>query len=69
MIFWRTEFAPKVPGDKFDKEYAYNIRHNYGEGAGGGGAGGREDRGCYPWGLSTTSPPCCHYKPDRGLLP
>ena len=31
MIFWRTEFAPKVPGDKFDKEYAYNIRHNYGE--------------------------------------
>ena len=31
MIFWRTEFAPKVPADKFDKEYAYNIRHNYGK--------------------------------------
>lgn len=30
-MFWRTEFAPRTPGDKFDKEYAYNIRHNYGE--------------------------------------
>ncbi|GAX81494.1 hypothetical protein CEUSTIGMA_g8923.t1 [Chlamydomonas eustigma] len=31
LIFWRSEFGPKVPGDKFDKEYAYNIRHNYGK--------------------------------------
>jgi DNA primase large subunit len=31
MVFWRSEFAPKIPADKFDKEYAYNIRHNYGK--------------------------------------
>jgi len=31
MVFWRTEFAPRIAGDKFEKEYAYNIRHNYGE--------------------------------------
>lgn len=31
MRFWRTEFAPRVPGDKFDKEYAYNVRHSYGK--------------------------------------
>jgi DNA primase large subunit len=30
LLFWRTEFAPRTPSDKFDKEYAYNIRHNYG---------------------------------------
>ena len=30
LVFWRTEFAPRVPADKFEKEYAYNIRHNYG---------------------------------------
>jgi DNA primase large subunit len=30
LRFWRTEFAPRTPGDKFDKEYAYNVRHNYG---------------------------------------
>jgi DNA primase large subunit len=29
--FWRTEMAPHAPGDKFDKEYLYNIRHNYGK--------------------------------------
>mmetsp|Transcript_3120 Transcript_3120/g.6789 ORF Transcript_3120/g.6789 Transcript_3120/m.6789 type:complete len:550 (+) Transcript_3120:140-1789(+) len=31
LLFWRQEFAPRVPSDKFDKEYAYNIRHNYGK--------------------------------------
>lgn len=30
IMFWRTAFAPLVPADKFDKEYAYNVRHNYG---------------------------------------
>eukprot|EP00884_Botryococcus_braunii_P016382 jgi/Botrbrau1/3427/Bobra.139_1s0007.1 len=30
LRFWRTEFAPVTPSDKFDKEYAYNVRHNYG---------------------------------------
>ena len=29
--FWRTEMAQYAPGDKFDKEYLYNIRHNYGK--------------------------------------
>eukprot|EP00798_Chlamydomonas_sp_ICE-L_P028040 gene28040-31142_t len=31
IIFWRTEFGPRTPADKFDKEYAYAIRHNYGK--------------------------------------
>lgn len=31
LRFWRSEFAPRVPGDKFDKEYAYNVRHSYGK--------------------------------------
>ncbi len=31
LRFWRAEFAPRVPGDKFDKEYAYNVRHSYGK--------------------------------------
>ena len=31
MHFWRTEFAPKVSGDAFEKQYAYNVRYNYGK--------------------------------------
>ena len=31
LRFWRTEMAAHAPGDKFDKEYMYNIRHNYGK--------------------------------------
>jgi DNA primase large subunit len=32
LLFWRTEFAKGgVQGDKFDKQYAYNIRHHYGK--------------------------------------
>lgn len=31
LIFWRHAFAARTPGDKFDKEYAYNIRHSYGK--------------------------------------
>ena len=31
LRFWRAEFAPKMPGDKFDKEHGYMIRHNYGK--------------------------------------
>lgn len=30
LLFFRTCFAPKMPGDKFDKDHAYNIRHSYG---------------------------------------
>ncbi|BDA49539.1 DNA primase large subunit [Coccomyxa sp. Obi] len=29
LKFWRAEFAPKTTAEKFDKEYAYNVRHNY----------------------------------------
>lgn len=31
LAFWKTSFARKTPPEKFDKEYAYNIRHNYGK--------------------------------------
>lgn len=37
LHFWRQEFAPKTPPDAFNKEYAYNVRHNYGK------EGGRKD--------------------------
>jgi DNA primase large subunit len=32
LAFWKQSFARKTPPEKFDKEYAYNIRHNYGKG-------------------------------------
>jgi len=28
--FWKDEFTKKMDGDKFEKNYAYNIRHMYG---------------------------------------
>ncbi|VDN55338.1 unnamed protein product [Dracunculus medinensis] len=31
LAFWRAEFTKKMDSDKFDKQYAYNIRHNYGK--------------------------------------
>ncbi|KAK3590768.1 hypothetical protein CHS0354_017284 [Potamilus streckersoni] len=31
LKFWRSEFTKIMDGDKFDKQYAYNIRHNYGK--------------------------------------
>jgi len=31
IIFWRTELSKIVGVDKFEKQYAYNIRHNYGK--------------------------------------
>jgi DNA primase large subunit len=27
LIFWKTAFARRTAPEKFDKEYAYNIRH------------------------------------------
>lgn len=31
LKFWRDEFTKLIDHDKFDKNYAYNIRHNYGK--------------------------------------
>ncbi|XP_037491591.1 probable DNA primase large subunit isoform X2 [Jatropha curcas] len=31
LAFWKAEFSQKVGAEKFDKEYAYSIRHNYGK--------------------------------------
>eukprot|EP01135_Chromosphaera_perkinsii_P005511 Nk52_evm60s352 gene=Nk52_evmTU60s352 len=31
LTFWRSEFTKAMSGDKFDKSYSYNIRHNYGK--------------------------------------
>ncbi|KAF8399988.1 hypothetical protein HHK36_015861 [Tetracentron sinense] len=31
LAFWRAEFSQKVGTERFDKEYAYSIRHNYGK--------------------------------------
>ncbi|KAH7306258.1 hypothetical protein KP509_22G004000 [Ceratopteris richardii] len=31
LAFWRSEFGQKMGVERFDKEYAYNIRHNYGK--------------------------------------
>ncbi|KAK3742775.1 hypothetical protein QZH41_003710 [Actinostola sp. cb2023] len=31
LIFWRSEFGKMMELEKFDKQYAYNIRHNYGK--------------------------------------
>eukprot|EP00249_Psilotum_nudum_P000914 c13103_g1_i1 orf=1-1005(+) len=31
IAFWRSEFSQKVGMERFDKEYAYNVRHNYGK--------------------------------------
>ncbi|KAL5762465.1 hypothetical protein ACOSP7_018729 [Xanthoceras sorbifolium] len=30
LAFWKAEFSQKVDAERFDKEYAYSIRHNYG---------------------------------------
>ncbi|KAF8060629.1 DNA primase large subunit [Scenedesmus sp. PABB004] len=30
LLFFRSQFAPRTSGEKFSREYAYNIRYNYG---------------------------------------
>lgn len=29
--FWKNEFTKKIANDQFEKNYAYNIRYNYGK--------------------------------------
>ncbi|CAA0826612.1 Probable DNA primase large subunit [Striga hermonthica] len=31
LAFWKAEFSRKVGPERFDKEYSYSIRHNYGK--------------------------------------
>jgi DNA primase large subunit len=31
LRFWREEFTRSMTADKFEKNYSYNIRHNYGK--------------------------------------
>ncbi|XP_062578501.1 DNA primase large subunit-like [Saccostrea cucullata] len=31
LRFWKMEFTKIMDGEKFDKQYSYNIRHNYGK--------------------------------------
>ncbi|KAG9147664.1 hypothetical protein Leryth_015722 [Lithospermum erythrorhizon] len=31
LAFWKAEFTRKVGAERFDREYAYAIRHNYGK--------------------------------------
>lgn len=31
LLFWRSEFGKSMSMDKFEKNHAYNIRHNYGK--------------------------------------
>jgi len=31
LAYWRAELSQSIGADKFDKEYAYNIRHSYGK--------------------------------------
>ena len=30
MQFWKSEMTKKIDGDKFEKNYSYNIRHMFG---------------------------------------
>ena len=31
LMFWKASFAPKISAEKFNKQYAYSVRHNYGK--------------------------------------
>lgn len=31
LIYWRRAFSAKISDDKFNKQYAYNVRYNYGQ--------------------------------------
>lgn len=31
LAFWRAMFSRRTAGDKFDRQYGYNIRHSYGK--------------------------------------
>ncbi|KAK3284970.1 hypothetical protein CYMTET_7405, partial [Cymbomonas tetramitiformis] len=31
LRFWKTEFSKKMPAEKWEKQYAYGVRYNYGK--------------------------------------
>ncbi|KRY05424.1 putative DNA primase large subunit, partial [Trichinella britovi] len=31
LKFWEYHFSPKIGAEKFQRQYAYSIRHNYGK--------------------------------------
>lgn len=31
LVFWKRAFSQKISEEKFNKEYAYNVRHSYGQ--------------------------------------
>ncbi|KHJ79721.1 Eukaryotic-type DNA primase, large subunit, partial [Oesophagostomum dentatum] len=65
MMFMREEFTKKMDSDKFEKQYAYNIRHMYGK------EGRRMDYPAFPCStIILSNPPAagdCHGCPFKHL--
>ncbi len=72
VMFWRSMFSPRTTGEKFNREYAYNIRYNYaqvGFSAVGRPAGrpNRHARTHAPALPPPHPPPPAHNRPQRTL--
>lgn len=65
LRFWREEFSKKMDVDQFDKKYAYNIRHSFGQ------EGIRKNYSAYScMKIITSSPPAsgeCHGCPYKHM--
>ena len=51
LVFWQREFTKKMTPEAFLKNFAYNIRHNYGK------EGKRVDYGAYSCTRILNGPP------------